>query len=92
MGLKFAVKKRIFTRTAIDQIKTIASSEWVRVLWLNLFSTGLLINGKRRPSHDFELSMSGDKDPRAHSRAFSLLNSIPCPIEAKASVKSEKDM
>jgi hypothetical protein len=53
---------------------------------------GFADKGKILPSHDFELSRSGDKDPRAHSKAFSLLNSIPCPIEAKASVKSEKDM
>jgi hypothetical protein len=71
VGLKFPVKKRNLTITAIDQIKTIASSEWVRVLWLNLFSMGLLINGKILPSHDLELSRSGDKDPRAQMMAFS---------------------
>jgi hypothetical protein len=65
------VSKRILTITAIDQIKTIANSEWVKVLWLNLFSIGFEINGKRRPSHDLELSRSGDKDPTAHRMAFS---------------------
>jgi len=70
-GLKFPVSKRILQRTAIDQIKTIASSEWVSVLWLNLFSMGFEMKGKSRPSHDFELSMSGVKDPRAQMMAFS---------------------
>ncbi|MEN3039236.1 MAG: hypothetical protein ABDI07_08835, partial [Candidatus Kryptonium sp.] len=70
----------------------IAKMEWKSVLCPKRLSIGLDRKGNAFPIMEFELSMSGEIEPRDAKRMFSRLRFTPLPIEAKAKQNWAKSM